>query len=390
MEKYRQIKNIKTKEDGGRVWLAESVVNKRLVVIKQVQAVDREIKLLASLEHPNVIRLLDWFVEKSGRVALVVEYCELGDLREFSHKHSSSLSAHIPEITIQLLLALKYLHAMGIIHRDLKLENVFVSGWQAGILRVKVGDFGVAKQMNRFTEQTETILGTPVYFSPEQASRRPYDYAVDVWSLGCLIYKLASGGRSPFGRSDSLGQLLLEIQADEVDFDIIAQPQVRQILRMMLQKDPTKRASIDEILNHSVLQLWIADFVYKINGRNAAGEIGSGFIRSSSESNTLLLTIQQAQTTRNDPLREAHAKQCSFAQELPLNSAPELLHKIQNSVYERLAAIVTLPSKIDRILQVSSDFEALKTEIGCDNDLKRMLDCGLIADLQYLKRLQSK
>lgn len=389
MEKYRQIQILKTKEDGGRVWLAESVHNKRLVVIKQVGAVGHEIRLLASLEHPNVIRLLDWFNEKNRQIALVVEYCELGDLREFALKHTVSLQAHIPEITIQLLLALKYLHAMGIIHRDLKLENVFVSGWQAGILRVKVGDFGVAKQLNRFAEQTETILGTPVYFSPEQAFRRPYDYSVDVWSLGCLIYELASGGRSPFGRSDSLGQLLLEIQAGEVDFDVIHDPQIRLILKMMLQKEPSKRASIDEILNHPVLQMWITDFVAKINGRHAS-ETGNGFIRSSSESNTLLTTIQQAQATRTDPLKEAHAKQCLFAQELPLNTTPEMLTRIQKSVYERLAAIVTLPSRIERILQVSSDFDALKTEICNENDLKVLLDSGLVADLQYLKRLQSK
>ena len=370
--------------------MAECAETKRLVVVKELQAhpsVANEIRLLASLQHPNVIRLLDWYFVGEQRVALVTEYCEMGDLRRMA----ASARLLIPEICIQLLLALKYLHTRGIIHRDLKLENVFVSGWQNGILRVKVGDFGVAKQLLFASGQTETMLGTPLYFSPEQAARKPYDWAVDVWSLGCLIFELAAG-RAPFGSCESFGQLLMEIRGREIDFEAIEDVQLKQLLRLMLQKEAERRPSIDDLLTHGTVQAWISVFVDKINGKEpkvATGPLKPVEIKTSqNETFCMLTTIQEAPPmNKNHPLFQTHEKQVALARDLPLKHDQSVLAKVSKSVHERLSSILVLPSRISAVFDGASDFAALKQELQ-EDELEKILSAGLIADVLYLKRLK--
>jgi serine/threonine protein kinase len=385
MEKYKQVKHLKE-----HVFVAENVETRRLVVIKEVHAhpsVSNEIRLLASLQHPNVVRLLDWFFIGEQRVALVMEHCEMGDLKSVA----STARLLIPEICIQLLLALKYLHARGIIHRDLKVENVFVAGWQNGILRVKVGDFGVAKQLSFGTAQTETMLGTPLYFSPEQAARKPYDWAVDIWSLGCLIFELAAG-RPPFGSCESFGELLTQIRGKEIDFEAVEDEQVRKLLKFILQKEAQSRPSIDDLLAHSTLQTWIEAFVDKINGKQPKAKSlakPAEIKTSQNETFCMLTTIPEAPAIRS-PLLLAHQKQVALARELPLKPGPLVLAAVSKSVHERLASILVLPSRIAAVLEGAEDWEALKRDLQDDDELEKIVNAGLIADVLYLKRLTGK
>ncbi len=387
MEKYKQIKLLKE-----NVYLAESLLDKKLVVIKHLCAhpsVANEIRLLGSLHHPNVVRLLDWFFLGEQKVALVTEYCELGDLRRMA----SSARLLIPEICIQLLLALKYLHSRGIIHRDLKLENVFVAGWQNGLMRIKVGDFGVAKQLSLSNGQTETMLGTPLYFSPEQAARKPYDWSVDVWSFGCLLFELAAG-KSPFGSCETFGQLLMEIRGREIEFEAIEDVQLRQLLRLILQKEAERRPSIDDLLTHGTVQAWINAFVDKINGKDVTPKLQPSVkpvdIKSSqSETFCLLTTIQEAPNVAIDVKSQQlqlYEKQAALAKELPLTNDPAVMIKVSKAVHELLASILVLPSRIASVLEVATDFEALKSLLSIE-EFERILSAALIADILYLKRL---
>lgn len=87
---------------------------------------------------------------------------------------------------MQICFAVKYLHDKNILHRDLKLSNIFISSNGD----IKLGDFGIAKVLNNTDEFAKTIVGTPYYLSPEICQKKPYNHKSDIWSLGCVLYEL--------------------------------------------------------------------------------------------------------------------------------------------------------------------------------------------------------
>jgi serine/threonine protein kinase len=102
------------------------------------------------------------------------------------------------DVVIQVLLALRHLHSLGILHRDVKTRNILASHLPStGSLRVKLGDFGIARITTRTAGMARTTIGTPLYSSPEVFAGAEYDGRVDVWGLGCVAYELVSGQR-PF------------------------------------------------------------------------------------------------------------------------------------------------------------------------------------------------
>lgn len=160
MEKYRIIRKLsQSQTQSNRVSLAATLTN-QLVILKEVnctgqfdkEQVLNESKVLASLSHPNIVKLLETFVinyphSTAACVCIVTEYCEGGDLAQLVRKLNE---VDVKEIIIQLLLAIKYLHDKNILHRDLKLRNIFVTSFRAEdrVLRIKVGDFGIARWLD--------------------------------------------------------------------------------------------------------------------------------------------------------------------------------------------------------------------------------------------------
>lgn len=153
----------------------------------------QEISILKGLRHPNIILLLDSF-ETEHEFCLVTEFAH-GELFEILEDDKNLPEKEVRKIAQQLVKSLNYLHSNRIIHRDLKPQNILFGS--NGI--IKICDFGFARSMSRNTMVLYSIKGTPLYMAPEliNDNSNGYNHAVDLWSLGVILYELFVG-QPPF------------------------------------------------------------------------------------------------------------------------------------------------------------------------------------------------
>ncbi|MCM2314124.1 MAG: serine/threonine-protein kinase [Thermoanaerobaculia bacterium] len=212
---------------------------------------DREAKLLASLNHPNVAAI-HGFEDVSGRKFLVMELAHGETLADRIRRGPLPVEEAIA-IAKPIALALEAAHDRGIIHRDLKPANVMVD--EDGL--VKVLDFGLAKALDVDEESTDVtnsptmvrvashsgvILGTAAYMSPEQAKGKRVDRRADIWAYGVVLYEMLTGERIFGGEtvSDSLARVIMS-EPDYSKLPAGTPPHVRTLLERCLVKDPKQR-----------------------------------------------------------------------------------------------------------------------------------------------------
>ncbi|MEM9613192.1 MAG: bifunctional serine/threonine-protein kinase/ABC transporter substrate-binding protein [Actinomycetota bacterium] len=162
----------------------------------------REAQMAASLDHPHIVPVYD-YVEEDGLGLIVMEQCSTTVGAKFT-----SEGLHTDEACYAALAtcsALSYAHGRGVLHRDIKPENLLMDGEG----RVKLGDFGIARAVDEATRLTATgtVIGTPAYMSPEQASGRDLGPGSDVYSIGVVLYELLSG-TLPFTDVSTFGALI--------------------------------------------------------------------------------------------------------------------------------------------------------------------------------------
>lgn len=203
--------------------------------------IQNELEVLQSTQHAHIVKLIETF-QCSNNLYLVYEYCDGGTLQDRLTSGTLPIQT-VTRLFQQLLLAFRHLHTPNrvIIHRDLKPQNILFHQKQ-----VKLADFGFCCILRNVQQQKSTSLGSPLYMAPEVLSQQPYDYKVDVWSLGVVVYE-ALYGHCPY-EGNSISHLL-EIMAKEVSFPpkVTAPPQMQHALARMLVRQPSQRASWEEV-----------------------------------------------------------------------------------------------------------------------------------------------
>src|SRR5437588_11833824 len=154
-----------------------------------VERFKREARSVAQLSHPNIVTVIDRG-EDSGRQFIVFEYIDGENLKELVVRQGRLWVRDALQLAIQVARGLAFAHEHGVVHRDVKPQNVLLNGDG----QAKVTDFGIARTLTvDGVTQTGTVLGTSNYIAPEQASGQPVDAQTDVYSLGVVLYELLAG-----------------------------------------------------------------------------------------------------------------------------------------------------------------------------------------------------
>eukprot|EP00292_Cryptomonas_paramecium_P013614 CAMPEP_0113662532 /NCGR_PEP_ID=MMETSP0038_2-20120614/629_1 /TAXON_ID=2898 /ORGANISM="Cryptomonas paramecium" /LENGTH=226 /DNA_ID=CAMNT_0000577439 /DNA_START=419 /DNA_END=1095 /DNA_ORIENTATION=+ /assembly_acc=CAM_ASM_000170 len=199
----------------------------------------REVRMLQTIsQHENLIEYLDAFIE-NNELMIVFEWAENGDLRRLLRKTQTPFEERqVWNYFSQVVGAIAHMHEQRMMHRDIKPANIFVAGNNV----LKLGDLGLGRMLSTDSVEAFSKVGTPLYMSPEVLHGQGYDFKSDVWSLGCLLYELATL-RSPF---EAPNQTLYDIfkRINTCDYPALPErlsQELRELVGSMLQGEAKRR-----------------------------------------------------------------------------------------------------------------------------------------------------
>ncbi|XP_066483461.1 serine/threonine-protein kinase Nek9 isoform X2 [Tiliqua scincoides] len=210
-----------------------------------------EIVILALLQHDNIIAYYNHFMDNTT-LLIELEYCNGGNLYDKILRQKDKLFEEemVVWYLFQIASAVSCIHREGILHRDIKTLNIFLT--KANL--IKLGDYGLAKKLNSEYSMAETLVGTPYYMSPELCQGVKYNFKSDIWAVGCVIFELLTLKRT-FDATNPLNLCVKIVQGNramEVDSSVYSLDLI-QVVHSCLDQDPEKRPTADELLESPLL-----------------------------------------------------------------------------------------------------------------------------------------
>lgn len=215
---------------------------------KEREETIKEAQILRNFRHPLIVKFIEVYATKQNKLKIVMEYAESGDLSKTINARKSSKKYfeenQILDWFTQLCLAMKHVHDRKILHRDIKGQNIFMTKANT----IKLGDFGIARVLNKTQDKARTVVGTPYYLSPEIIENKPYSFKSDVWSMGVLLYEMCA--LTPPFTANSLQLLALKIvKGSRSQLTANYSKELKYLVDEMLQVDPNRRPSVGDILS---------------------------------------------------------------------------------------------------------------------------------------------
>ncbi|XP_076633083.1 serine/threonine-protein kinase polo [Colletes latitarsis] len=235
--KCYEIKESKTH----RVFAGKIVPKSQITKSNHREKMTQEISIHQNLKHKNVVGFYSFFDDPLN-VYIILELCRKRSMMELHKRRKALTECETRYYMKQILDGVHYLHQNKIIHRDLKLGNLFLSD----DLQVKIGDFGLATRLEHDGERKKTVCGTPNYIAPEILTKSGHSYEVDVWSIGCIMYTLLVG-KPPFETS-SLRETYARIKQVQYNIPEHINPIAMNMISNMLQGNPSKRPTIGKLI----------------------------------------------------------------------------------------------------------------------------------------------
>ena len=256
----------------GSVYEAQNTIFQNSVAMKIIDRSDddsdekeilNEINILKKLSHPNIVKIFEFYITR-GHYYLVTEFCKDGEF--FNYIKQKFTENQLAVLFYQVFSGLWYLHDNKILHRDIKLENIMISGKEKDkvtdeeLFWIKIIDFGTAKIFDK-NKKEKDVVGSSYYIAPE-VLKKNYNEKCDTWSVGVILY-MTLVGKAPFdGKDDE--EIIYKIGHDNYNNKepklLAHSDEVRDLLSKLLDKDIKKRLSAKEALQHP----WFTKF----GGRN--------------------------------------------------------------------------------------------------------------------------
>lgn len=208
----------------------------------------REINVMALMEHPNIVQLHDFFWDEAN-FYLILDYCVGGELFDFiiaNDQLSEPVAAYLFK---QIAYAVQFCHSRGLAHRDIKPENILVGEFP----NVKISDFGLCGFVS-CKELMDSFCGSPCYCSPECICQIKYDgKKSDIWSLGIVLYALVTGEHPWYVMNTPL--MLQQITSGTYEMPTYISKELEDLISKMIRVDPNERLTIDQVVAHPWLEV---------------------------------------------------------------------------------------------------------------------------------------
>ncbi len=266
-ERY-QVRGFFAKGAMARIYLADDERTGELVAVKMLdrsladnpehrERFLREARAIRQIEHDNIVRIHEVGVSADGRPFMIMDFLYGESVGELLARERLMPRATALEVLIPCSAALWAAHQHGIVHRDVKPDNIYLVGEPGGAFEVRLLDFGLSRSWQSDLTQSGSVIGTPSYMAPEQACADPTDQRTDVYALGMVMYRMVVG-RLPFltsGEAEMVAHQLLTLPPRPSKLNAAIDEQLELVIMTALHKRPDQRYPSMQLFRRDLEQL---------------------------------------------------------------------------------------------------------------------------------------